>query len=111
MMIQGWIFFEEWGDDVIQETLRALLEVIVGSVTVLRAKRFKEAFNKLLQDTWANIDFKKILNNEEYVLINLIHVKEELVGDIQLQKNWNENIKPNNKSTINWREENFSDKR
>jgi len=82
-----------------------------GSVTILRAKKFKEAFNKLLQDTWANIDFKKILNNEEYVLINLIHVKEELVGDIQLQKNWNENIKPNNKSTINWREENFSDKR
>ena len=110
-MIQGWIFFEEWGDDVIQETLRALLEVIVGPVTILRAKRFKEAFNKLLQDTWAKIDFKNILNNEEYVLINLIHVKEELVGDIQLQKNWNENIKANNKSTINWREENFSDKR
>jgi hypothetical protein len=86
-MIQGWIFFEEWGDDVIQKTLRALLEVIVGPVTILRAKRFKEAFNKLLQDTWAKIDFKKILNNEEYVLINLIHVKEELVGDIQLQKN------------------------
>jgi len=98
-MIQGWIFFEEWGDDVIQKTLRALLEVIVGPVTILRAKRFKEAFNKLLQDTWAKIDFKKILNNEEYVLINLIHVKEELVGDIQLQKDWNENIKPNNKST------------
>jgi hypothetical protein len=110
-MIQGWIFFEEWGDDVIQKTLRALLEVIVGPVTILRAKRFKEAFNKLLQDTWAKIDFKKILNNEEYVLINLIHVKEELVGDIQLQKNWNENTKTNNKSTINWREENFSDKR
>jgi len=31
--------------------------------------------------------FKKILNNEEQVLINLIHVKEELVGGIHtLQK-------------------------
>jgi len=86
MMIQGWIFFEEWGDDVIQETLRALLETIVGPVTILRSKRFKKVFNKLLQDTWAKIDFKKILNNEEYVLINLIHVKEELVGGHSITK-------------------------
>jgi hypothetical protein len=56
------------------------LEVPVGSVTRLRAKRFKEAFNGLLQDTWAKVDFKRILNNEEQVKINLIHVQEELVG-------------------------------
>jgi hypothetical protein len=29
------------------------LEVLVGPVTRLRAKKFKEAFNGLLQDTWA----------------------------------------------------------
>jgi hypothetical protein len=41
------------------------LEVPVGLVTRIRAKRFKEAFNELLQDTWAKVDFKRILNNEE----------------------------------------------
>jgi hypothetical protein len=56
------------------------LEVPVGSVTRLRAKRFKEAFNGLLQDTWAKVDFKRILNNEEQAVINLIHVQEGLVG-------------------------------
>ena len=56
------------------------LEVPVGSVTRLRAKRFKEAFNGLLQDTWAKVDFKRILNNEEQAVINLIHVQEGFVG-------------------------------
>jgi len=49
------------------------LEVLVGLVTRLRAKKFKEAFNGLLQDTWAKVDFKRIC-------INLIHVQEGLVG-------------------------------
>ena len=65
--------------DVIQAP-KDLLEVPVGSVTRLRAKRFKEAFNGLLQDTWAKVDFKRILNNEEQAVINLIHVQEGLVG-------------------------------
>ena len=56
------------------------LEVLVGPVTRLRAKRFKEAFNELLQDTWAKVDLKRILNNKEQVMINLIHVQAELVG-------------------------------
>jgi len=47
------------------------LEVPVGPVTELRAKKFKEAFN---QDTWAKVDFKRICNNKEQALINLIHV-------------------------------------
>jgi hypothetical protein len=34
------------------------LEVLVGPVTRLRATRFKEAFNELLQDTWAKVDLK-----------------------------------------------------
>jgi len=49
-------------------------------VTRLRAKKFKEAFNGLLQDTWAKVDFKRICNNKEQALINLIHVQEGLVG-------------------------------
>ena len=56
------------------------MEVLVGPITKLRAKRFKEAFNGLLQDTWAKVDFKRILNNEEQAMINLIHVQERLVG-------------------------------
>jgi len=42
--------FEERGDDAIQ-ALKDPLEVPIGLVTRLRAKRFKEAFNGLLQDT------------------------------------------------------------
>jgi hypothetical protein len=56
------------------------LEVLVGLVTRLRAKRFKEAFNRLLQDMWAKVDFKRILNNDEKAVINLNHVQEGLVG-------------------------------
>ena len=56
------------------------MEVLVGLVTRLRVKRFKEAFNRLLQDTWAKVDFKRILNNDEKAVINLIHVQEGLVG-------------------------------
>jgi len=48
------------------------LEVPVGPITRLRAKRFKESFNGLFQDMWAKVDFKRILNNEQAV-INLIH--------------------------------------
>ena len=56
------------------------LEVLVGLVTRLRAKMFKEAFNGLLQDTWTKVDFKRILNNEEQAMVNFIHVQEGLVG-------------------------------
>jgi hypothetical protein len=56
------------------------LEVLVGLNTRIRVKRFKEAFNGLLQDTWAKVDFKKILNNKNQAVINLIHVQEGLVG-------------------------------
>jgi len=74
--------------DVIQES-NDPLEVPVGPVTRLRAKKFKEAFNGLLQDTWAKVDFNRILNNEEKVVINLIHVQEGLVGEPRpLHKYW-----------------------
>jgi hypothetical protein len=50
------------------------LEVLIGLVTRLRAKKFKEAFNGLLQETWAKVDLNRICNNKEQALINLIHV-------------------------------------
>jgi hypothetical protein len=56
------------------------LDVPVGPVTRLRAKKFKEVFNRLLQDTWAKVDFKRICNNKEQALIKLIHVQEGLVS-------------------------------
>ena len=56
------------------------LEVLVGLVARLGAKRFKKAFNGLLQDTWAKVDFKRILSNEKQSMINLIHVQEGPVG-------------------------------
>jgi len=87
--------FEERGDDAIQAP-KDPLEVSVGLVTRLRAKRFKEAFNGLLQDTWTKVDFKRILNNEERILnneeqavINLIHVQEGLLVEPRpLHKDW-----------------------
>ena len=56
------------------------MEVLVGPVTRLRSKKFKGAFNGLLQETWAKVDFKRIFNNKEQALINLIHVQEGFVG-------------------------------
>ena len=55
-------------------------EVPVGPITKLRVKKFKQAFNRLLQDTWAKVDFKRICTNKEHALINLIHIQEGLVG-------------------------------
>jgi hypothetical protein len=56
------------------------LEVLIGPVTRFRAKKFKEAFNGLIQETWAKVDFMRICNNKEQALINLIHDQEGLVG-------------------------------
>jgi hypothetical protein len=53
----------------------------LGSVTRLRAKKFKKAINKLLQDTWAMMDFKRISKFEEQILIILIHVQEGFVRE------------------------------
>ena len=57
------------------------MEVPVGLVTRVRAKKFKEAFNGLLQDTWDKVEFKRICNSKGQALINLIHVQEGLVGE------------------------------
>jgi len=75
--------FEERVDDTIQAP-KDPLEVLVGLVTRLRAKRFKEAFNGLLQDTWAKVGFNRVLNNKKQVVINLIHVQEGLVGGTKI---------------------------
>jgi hypothetical protein len=57
------------------------LQVLLGLVIRLRAKRFNEAINKLLQNTWVKIDFESISKNEEQALINLIHIQEEFVRE------------------------------
>jgi len=40
---------------------------------------FKEVFNGFLQETYVEVDSKKLLNNEEQTSINLIHVQKGLV--------------------------------
>ena len=67
--------FEEIGDDVIQPTLKDPLGVPVGSITRAITKKFKEAFNGLLQDTWAKMDYKITVTQEEQALIKLIHIQ------------------------------------
>jgi hypothetical protein len=62
--------FEKRGDDAIQLS-KDPLEVPIDPVTRFKAKKFKEAFNGLLQDTLAKVDFKRICNNKEQALINL----------------------------------------
>ena len=66
--------FEEIGDDVIQPRLKDPLGVPVGSITRAITKKFKEAFNGLLQDTWAKMDYKITVTQEEQALIKLIHI-------------------------------------
>jgi len=63
---------QPWPNDAIQPS-KDPLEVLIGPVTRLRAKKFKEAFNRLI-DTWAKVDFKRTCNNKEQALINLIHL-------------------------------------
>ena len=66
---------------IITSTPRDPLEVSFGSVIRFRAKRFKEAINGFLQDTWIRVDFERISNNKEQALINLIHVQERLIWE------------------------------
>jgi len=46
-------------NDEIQATPRDSLEVAIGPLTRFRAKRFKEAFNGLIQEAYDKIDFKR----------------------------------------------------
>jgi hypothetical protein len=46
-------------NDAIQATPRDSLEVAIGPLTRFRAKRFKEAFNGLIQEAYDKIDFKR----------------------------------------------------
>ena len=50
------------------------LHVLVGPITRVRAKRFKEALNGLIQDTWADSDLikSKMSPYEDQGLINII---------------------------------------
>jgi hypothetical protein len=66
--------FEEIGDDVIQPTLKDPVRVLVGSITRAIRKKLKEAFNGLLQDTWAKVDYKITTTQEEQALKKLIHI-------------------------------------
>lgn len=64
----------------IKGTLRDYLKALIGPVTRLRTKRFKETFNGLLQYIWNKVYLKKILNNKLQALINLVHFKKIFIG-------------------------------
>jgi hypothetical protein len=49
-------------------------------MTRLKVKIFKETFNRHFQNIWVKVNFKNILNNNEQVLINLIHVQDRLIN-------------------------------
>ena len=69
-----------WKSDAIQKTPKDPLNVPIDPVTRFKAKRFKEGFKGLLRYTLAKVDFKRVINNEEQALINLIHIQEGFVG-------------------------------
>jgi hypothetical protein len=75
-------FKKKGNDAILASTPRDPLKVPLGLVTRLRAKRFNEAINILLQDTWAKMDFGMISNNKEQALINLIHAQEGLIREL-----------------------------
>ena len=66
---------QEGGNDVnIRAVPRDPLKVQVGPITRARAKRFKEALNGLIQDSWANSELlkSKMSPLEDQGLINVI---------------------------------------
>ena len=68
--------FQEGGNDENKGVApRDLLHVPVGTITRARAKRFKEALNGLIQDTWADSELlkSKMSPHENQGLINNIN--------------------------------------
>ena len=67
--------FQEGGNDENKEaTQRDPLHVPVGPITRAKAKRFKEALNGLIQDTWADSELlkSKMSPHEDQGLTNVI---------------------------------------
>lgn len=48
------------------------LEVLIGSITGLKSKKIKEAFNGFIQDIWAKSNFQNSIRNNQ-ALINIIY--------------------------------------
>jgi hypothetical protein len=61
------------GDKVAQDPL----SLSSGSITRLRAKRFKEALNGLIQENWANSKRTKMGSNNNQGLVHVIKAIEE----------------------------------
>ena len=65
-------------DEIKGATSRDPLQVPAGPITRARAKRFKEALNGLIQDTWADseVSKSKMSPHEDPGLINIIKAIE-----------------------------------
>ena len=69
--IQGFVFNCLWRGDENQQVLKDPLYVSIGSITRARSKKFKEAFNGLIQEIWADSNtrhFKLVLKEDEGVI-------------------------------------------
>jgi hypothetical protein len=64
--------------DSIQLTPEDLFVVPLGLIIRARAKKFKEAFNWIFQNTWNMMDYKGETTEEEQTLKNLIHIQNGL---------------------------------
>jgi hypothetical protein len=84
MFLCNWALETLFTNAILASKPRDLLEVWLGPIMRVRAKRFKKAIDGLLQDKWAKVDFKRISNNKEQALINLIYLQEELLGFLDI---------------------------
>jgi hypothetical protein len=77
--------FKERGDDEDQPNTKRNhvsdpLKVSIGPITRNRARKIKEALNRLVQNIWSKMDLEGLATfkeHEEHPLINLIQVQEE----------------------------------
>ena len=61
------------GDEFLQDPL----SLSIGPITRLRAKRFKEALNGLIQEIWADSKKTKMGSNANQGLVHIIKAIEE----------------------------------
>jgi len=53
-------------------TSKDILEILIGSITVSRRGKIKEAFNRFIQDISAKLNFQNSITNYQ-VLVNMIY--------------------------------------
>lgn len=62
----------------VKTTSKNPLQVLVEPITRSRVKKFKNAFNEIIQSIWAKMNFNKITTStsDDQTLVNLVYVQE-----------------------------------